>query len=84
MGFASASRAGVDPRDRVRLLHICSKLIRFVQAALFRANNRSRLFAKTDVKLKLDSRHFLSIKLGCSLYFYPRYAVSAQSVNASD
>ena len=84
MGFASASRAGVDPRDRVRLLHICSKLIRFVQAALFRANNRSRLFAKTDVKLKLDSRHFLSIKLGCSLYFYLRYAVSAQSVNASD
>jgi hypothetical protein len=59
-------------------------LIKFVQAALFRANNLFRLFAKTDVNGKLDSRHFLSIKLGCSLYFYLRYAVSAQSVNASD
>jgi len=79
MGFASASRAGVDPRDRVRLLHICSLT---VQAALFRANNRSHLFAKIDVKSKLDSRHFLLFNLGAHCISIP--TLSAQSVNASD
>lgn len=64
-----------------RLSPASSHLLIFVQAGLFRANNQTRLSVKTDVKSKLDSRLFLLIILGCSLYFL---TLSAQSVNASD